>query len=84
MAFVTRNNKDSAKPCPPVATLWTIACQPPLSLVFSKQEYWSGLPFLSPGDLPDSGIEPRSPELQADSNKQWEFLNRAAFKIRSF
>ena len=84
MAFVTRNNKDSAKPCPPVATLWTIACQPPLSLVFSKQEYWSGLPFLSPGDLPDPGIEPRSPELQADSNKQWEFLNRAAFKIRSF
>ena len=67
MAFVTRNNKDSAKPCPPVATLWTIACQPPLSLVFSKQEYWSGLPFLSPGDLPDPGIEPRSPELQADS-----------------
>jgi len=59
LAFVTRNNKDSAKPCPPVATLWTIACQPPLSLVFSKQEYWSGLPFLSPGDLPDSGIEPR-------------------------
>ena len=84
MAFVTRNNKDSAKPCLPVATLWTIACQPPLSLVFSKQEYWSGLPFLSPGDLPDPGIEPRSPELQRDSNKQWEFLNRAAFKIRSF
>ena len=34
---------------------------------FSRQEYWSGLPFLSPGDLPDPGIEPRSPTLQADA-----------------
>ena len=39
------------------ATLWTIACQAPLSVGFSSQEYWSGLPFLSPGDLPDPGIE---------------------------
>ena len=38
-----------------------------LSMEFSRQEYWSGLPFLSPGDLPDSGIEPRSPTLQAVS-----------------
>ena len=45
--------------------LWTVACQTPLSLVFSRQEYWSGLP--SPGDLPNPGIEPRSPVLQADS-----------------
>ena len=44
-----------------------IACQAPLSMEFSRQEYWSGLPFPSPGDLPDTGIEPRSPTLQADS-----------------
>ena len=44
-------------------------CSPPGSFVleFSRQEYWSGLPFSSPGDLPNSGIEPRSPALQADS-----------------
>ena len=42
-------------------------CQAPLSMEFSKQEYWSGLPFLSPGDLPDSGIKPWSPTLQSDS-----------------
>ena len=48
-------------------TPWTAAYQAPLSMGFSKQEYWSGLPFPSPGDLPDSGIEPRSPALQADT-----------------
>ena len=48
-------------------TPWTIACQAPLSMGFSRQEYWSGLPFPSPGDLPNPGIEPRSPALQADS-----------------
>ena len=41
--------------------------QPPLSMGFSRQEYWSELPFPSPGDLPDSGIEPRFPALQVDS-----------------
>ena len=41
--------------------------QAPLSMRFSRQEYWSGLPFLSPGDLPDPGIKPGSPVLQADS-----------------
>ena len=41
-------------------------CQTPLSMKFSRQEYWSELPFPSPGDLPDLGIEPRSPTLQAD------------------
>ena len=45
----------------------TIACQVPLSMEFSKQEYWRGLPFPSPGDLPNPGIKPRSPALQADS-----------------
>ena len=49
------------------ATPWTVAHQAPLSMGFSRQEYWSGLPFPSPGDLPNSGIEPRSPSLQADS-----------------
>ena len=46
---------------------WTVACQPPLSMGFSRQEYWSGLPFPPPGDLPDPGIEPESPALQADA-----------------
>ena len=45
----------------------TIAHKAPLSMEFSRQEYWSGLPFPSPGDLPDSGIKPRSPVLQADT-----------------
>ena len=40
--------------------LWTVACQAPLSMGFSRQEYWSGLPFPSPGDLPNPGIEPAS------------------------
>ena len=48
-------------------TLWTVAQQAPLSMGFSRQEYWSGLPFPSPGDLPDPGIKPMSPELQADA-----------------
>ena len=49
------------------ATLWTVACQAHLSMGFSRQEYWSGLPFPSPGDLPDPGIEPWSPALEADA-----------------
>ena len=48
-------------------TPWTVARQAPLSIEFSRQEYWSGLPFPSAGGLPDTGIEPRSPALQADS-----------------
>ena len=46
---------------------WTVVSQAPPSIGFSRQEYWTGLPFPSPGDLPDSGIKPGSPELQADS-----------------
>ena len=49
------------------ATPWTVAHQTPLSMGFSKQEYWNGLPCPPPGDLPNPGIEPRSPALQADS-----------------
>ena len=49
------------------ATPWTVAYQAPLSVGFSRQGYWSGLPFPSPGDLPNPGIEPGSPTLQADA-----------------
>ena len=49
------------------ATPWTVAPQAPPSMAFSRQEYWSGFPFPSPGDLPNPGIEPRSPALQADA-----------------
>ena len=48
-------------------TPWTVAHQTPPSMEFSRQEYWSGLPFSSPGDLPNPGIELRSPTLQEDS-----------------
>ena len=54
--------------CSTLSTPWTIACQIPLSMGFSRQEYWSGLAFHSLGDLPYPGIEPRSPALQADSS----------------
>ena len=47
------------KSCPTLATPWTVACQAPLSMGFSRQQYWSGLLFPFPGDLPDPGIEPR-------------------------
>ena len=49
-------------------TPWTVTCQAPLSLQLPWQEYWSGLPFPSLGDLPDPGIEPTSPAWQADSS----------------
>ena len=52
-----------AKSCLTLVTPWTVACQVPLCMGFPKQEYWSGLPFLSPGDLPNPGIEPTSPSL---------------------
>ena len=50
-----------------VSTPWTVAHQAPLSMEFSRQEEWSGEPFLSPGGLPNPGIKPGSPALQADS-----------------
>ena len=49
------------------ATLWTVAHQAPPSMGFSRRKYWSGLPFLSPGDIPNPGIKPRYPILQAAS-----------------
>ena len=53
--------------CPTLFDPWTVAHQAPPSMGFFRQEYWSGLPFPSPGDLPDPGIEARSPTLQADA-----------------
>ena len=50
-----------------LVTSWTAVHQAPPSLGFSRQEHWCGLPFPSPGDLPDPGIKPRSPALQADA-----------------
>ena len=50
-----------------LATPWTVAYQAPPSMAFSRQEYWNGLPFSSPGDLPNPGMEPGSPALWADS-----------------
>ena len=61
--LLTANNLWSACPLSHVrlfATPWTVACQAPLSMGFPRQEYWSGLPFPSPGDLPDPGIKPIS------------------------
>ena len=53
--------------CPTLATPWTVAYQASLSVGFSRQGHWSGFLFPSPGDLPNSGVEPQSPALQADS-----------------
>ena len=49
------------------AAPWTVAYQAPPSMGFSRKEYWNGSPFPSPGDLPDPGIEPRFPALEADA-----------------
>ena len=49
-------------------TLWTVANEAPLSMGLPRQEYWSGLPFPSPGDLPNPGLKPESPALQANSS----------------
>ena len=66
------------KSCSTLATPWTVAHQAPLSMGFSRQEYWSGLPFPSPGDLPNPGIKPRSPALQADSGHSRQSNRRAS------
>ena len=58
-----------AKSCPTLVTPWTVTCQTPLSMGFSRQEYWSGLPFPSPEDFPDPGIEPGSLALQAPQRR---------------
>ena len=61
------SESEVAQSCPTLCDPWTVAHQAPLSMGFSRQEYWSGLPFPSPGDLPNPGIEPRSPTSQADA-----------------
>ena len=56
-----KSESEVAHSCPTLATQWTVACQAPLSMEFSRQEYWSELPFPSPGDLPDPEIKPVTP-----------------------
>ena len=56
-----------AQLCPTICDPWNVACQAPLSMAFSRQEYWNGLPFPSPRDLPDPGIESGFRALQADT-----------------
>ena len=64
--YIYRRGGLVAKSCLTLVTPWTVACHS-LSLGFSRQEHWSGLPFPSTGDLPNPGIKPRCPALQADS-----------------
>ena len=67
MKTESESENEVAQSCPTPCDPWTVAHQAPPSMGFSRQEYWSGLPFPSPGDLPDPGIEPRSPTFQADA-----------------
>ena len=76
-----------AKLCPTLVTPWTIAHQSPLSMGFSKQESWSGLPFPSPGYLPYSGIKFCSPALQVNSlptEPPGEPLYKLLYPLQSF
>ena len=85
--FTRENESVSHSLCLLFETPWAVALQAPLSMGFSRQEYWSGLPSPSPGDLPDPGIKPRSPTLWADSlpseppgkpnHKPWCFIIKA-------
>ena len=62
------------------ATTWTVACQAPLSVGFSRQEYWSGLPYPPPGDLPDPGIKPTS--LMSPALAGGFFTTRATIRLK--
>ena len=62
-------------------TPWTVAPQAPLSMEFSRQEYWTGLPFSSPGDLPDLRIEPRSPAKGKEEKERYTHLNSGFQRI---
>ena len=66
------------------ATLWPVAHQGPLSMGFSRQEYWSRLPFPLPGDLPDPGIEPMSPTQQGDSSLLSHWSSTATSFVKLF
>ena len=63
MLALKENESEVVQSCLTLATPWTVAYQAPPSMGFSRQEYCSGLPFSSPGDLPNPGIEPGSPSL---------------------
>ena len=68
-------------------TPWTVPHQAPLSIEFSRQEHWGGLPFPSPGNLSDPGIEPESPALQVDSllsESPRKPINYVAYKNKGF
>ena len=65
--LLLESESEVAQLCPTLCDPWTVTQQAPLSMGLSRQEYWSGLPFPSPWDLPDPGIEPRSPALHADA-----------------
>ena len=67
IVLITESESEVAQLCLTLCDPWTVAYQAPLSMGFSRQEYWSGLPFPSPGDLPDPGIKPGSPRLEADA-----------------
>ena len=69
-----------ARSCPTLVTPWTVACQAPLSMRFPRQEYWSGLPFPAPGDIPNPRIEPQSPALRADSYTASGFFTNWAMR----
>ena len=65
---VRRKRSVVTQSCPTLSAIpWAVDYQAPQSMEFSRQEYWSGLPFPSPGDLPNPGIKPGSPALQADT-----------------
>ena len=64
---ISESESEVTESYPTLCDTWTVAHQAPLSMGFSRQEYWSGLPFPFPGDLPDPGIELRSLALQADA-----------------
>ena len=82
--FTSENESVSHSSVSDSTTPWTVACQAPLSMQFSRQEYWSGLPFPSPSDLLDPGIKPRSPHCKQilynlshqGSPKLWFFLKK--------
>ena len=69
---MTDSDKEALSCFPPFATLWTVAHRDPLTMGFSRQEYWSGLPYPPPEDLPDPGIKPTrpSPALQEPRNQR--------------
>ena len=64
---IVESESEVAQSCPTLCDPVDCSLPASLSMGFSRQEYWSGLPFPSPGDLPDLGIEPRSPTLEADA-----------------